>query len=265
MMITALTLFGLIGLRLPASDAELQTAAERAFAHGVDSRSDGVVARAYFARAASAYDDLWQRGHHNPALALNRARSRRLAGDLPGAIAVLHEGLAAAHYSRPLQVELEDARAAVAYPFDGELADQCRPRSASTIGTRMSPAEGYLAVGLLWLAVCLAVARFAMTRAARWVVLAGAGLAGLGVLGALWLQDARHRERDAARPIVIVREPTFLRKGNAESWDPRLEPRLPAGVEARELTRRGGWVQVELASGAVGWLPEPAVIGISNP
>lgn len=264
MMIAALALFGLLGLRPPPSDDVLQAAAERAFTQGVDSRSDGVAARADFARAASAYDELWQRGYHNPELAVNRARSRRLAGDLPGTIAVLHEGLAAARYSRPLQVELEDARAAVAYPLDGELAAQCRPQPAGTIGTRMSPAEAYLAAGVLWLGVCLAVVRFAMTHAAGWVVLAGAGLAALGALGALWLQDARQREQDAARPIVILREPTFLRKGNAETWDPRLEPRLPAGVEARELTRRGGWVQVELAGGVVGWLPDMAVIGIPN-
>ena len=56
----------------------------------------------------------------------------------------------------------------------------------------------------------------------------------------------------------------YLRKGNSEFYPARLEAVLPKGVEARELTRRGGWVQVRLAGGAVGWLPETAVLKVGD-
>jgi hypothetical protein len=232
----------------------------KAFAEGVELRADAAKARPAFARAARGYDELWHTGYRNPALALNRARAHRLAGDLPGAIVAFHDGLAVARYDRPLQAGLEESRAAVAYPVEGDLAAQCRPRPRRTIGTRMSPAEAYASAGLLWLLACAGVARFVMVRVAGWLVFAGFWLACLGLFGGLWWQDWRVRERDEGRPLVVVRDDVFLRKGNAEAYPQRLEPGLPRGVEARELTRRGGWVQVELAGGAVGWLPEGAVI-----
>lgn len=238
--------------------------ANTAFAEGVELRADSLRARPKFARAARGYDEVWDRGYRNPAVALNRARAHRLAGDLAGSIAAFHAGLAVAPYDRPLQVGLEEARAAVAYPSDGDLAAQCRQRTRWSIGVRMSPAEAYSAAGLLWLLACLGAVRFAMTRAGGWLVFAGIWLACLGLLGGLWWHDWRVREADAARPRVVVRDDVYLRKGNADGYPPRLEPRLPRGVEARELTRRGGWVQVELAGGVVGWLPETAVQGTGN-
>jgi len=57
---------------------------------------------------------------------------------------------------------------------------------------------------------------------------------------------------------VVVAADAVLRKGNADAYPPRLEARLPPGPRP-ELARRGGWVQVELAGGAVGWLPEAVV------
>jgi hypothetical protein len=237
-------------------DESVLTAAEWAFAEGCGLKSDAAKARAAFARAAAAYDDLWRRGHTTPTLARNRAVCHRLAGDLSGAIVAYHDGLSVARADRPLRVGLEDARAAVAYPHGGALARECRPRSATTIGTRMIAAEAFALAAGLWLVACLAAARYRMSRAPGWLGLAGLAAAGLLVLGGLWWHEARHAD---PRPLVVVAADTVLRKGNADAYPPRLEGRLPAGVEARELTRRGGWVQVELAGGAVGWLPEAAV------
>ena len=262
-MIPAVAL--LVGLSLAPSDPELLRAAERAFAEGASHRADGTAARGWFREAAQGYDGLWHRGHRTPALALNRARARRLAGDLPGCIAALHDGLAAARYDRTLRVELEDARGEVAYPFDGELAAQCRPTPRTTVGTRMSPAEAYLAAGLLWVLLCGGAVRFIMTRNAAWLGIGGLALAALLVLGWLWLADYRSQAERAAKPLAIVKDDVFLRKGNGDGWEPRLQPKLPRGVEARELARRGGWVQVELAGGIVGWLPEAAVIPGERP
>ena len=55
-----------------------------------------------------------------------------------------------------------------------------------------------------------------------------------------------------------------LRKGNSAGYPARLEPKLPRGVEARKLGERGGWVQVRLAGGAVGWLPASAVMNLGE-
>src|SRR5262249_6079713 len=113
-------------------DAEVLATAEQAFAEGTAKRDDSANARPAFARAAAAYDELWQRGHRDPDIALNRAHARRLAGNLPGAIAALNEGLAVARWSRPLQIALEDARSAVGYPLTSDLATQCRPVPPAT-------------------------------------------------------------------------------------------------------------------------------------
>lgn len=223
-------------------------------------RDDSERARPAFARAAAAYDELWERGHHTPELALNRARAHRLAGNLPRCIVALHDGLAVARFSKPLQTELDDARARVLYPLEGDLAEQGRPPRVRTIGTRMSPSDAWYLAGALWLLVCAGVARFAMTRRAAGLVCAGVCAGGLVVLGALWVQDARAREPDESHPLLVVADDMYLRKGNATEYPARLRPALPKGAEVRALTRRGGWVQVRLPGGAVGWLPEAATI-----
>lgn len=244
------------------SDFDVQSQAEYEFTQGVKFRDDAAVARPFFHQAARAYDELWQRGHRSAELALNRARAHRLAGDLPGAIAAVHDGLAVARYERRLQVELEEARSAVPYPLDGVLAAECRPQPARTIGTRMSPAEAYLIAAVLWLLAWAGTVRFAMTRAPRWLLFAGTGLVCLAVLGGFWWYDWRQQRQENARPLVVVRRDTVLRRGNGDSFPARFDSRLPAGVEARVLSTRGGWVQVELARGSAGWLPEDSILGV---
>ena len=239
-----------------SSPADTLAAAESAFAEGVELRHDSGKARPAFARAASAYDVLWNQGHRTPELALARARAHRLAGSLPRSIAALHDGLTVARFARPLQVELEDARAAVAYPLDGELAAHCRPKAANTVSARMSVADAWFLAGALWLLACAGAARFAMTRNAAWLGVAALAVAGLLLLGGLWVEDARHE----SLPLLVVADDVMLRKGNAAAYEPKVEPALPKGVEVREVSRRGGWVQVRLPGGTIGWLPETAVI-----
>jgi hypothetical protein len=249
-----------------AHDGDLVSLAAHEFEQGVKFRYDAAKARPRFRQAARLYDELWRRGYRDANLALNRAHARRLGGDLSGAIVALNEGLAAARWSRPLQVALEDARAAVAYPVHSDLAALCRPAPASGIATRMSPLESRLIAGALWLLACGGLARFAMTRAGGWLAFAGVWLVVLAALGALWLRDHRARHREDERPLVVMTADVHLRKGNAESYPRRFDgaPALPRGVEARELTRRGGWVQVRLAGGVVGWIPETAVLKVGG-
>ena len=257
-----LALFGLIGLSLQRADETILADAERSFSEGVMTRNDAATARKHFSRSAQDYDELWRNGHRNPALARNRARAHRLAGNLPEAIAALHAGLAVARYDRSLQVELEDARSAIRYPHD-DLAEQCRPRPIGGIGTRMSALEACLAAGGLWLLVCLGAARFAMTRVPAWLFASGIALLALATLGGFWWHDHDRQSEANARPLLIVKDETALKLGNGESWPDRAKWKLPRGVEVRELARRGGWIQVELAGGTVGWLPEANAIPVS--
>lgn len=242
------------------SDAELLAATEAAFAEGVRLRDDSTKARIAFARAANGYDELWQRGRHNPELALNRANAHRLAGNLPAAIAALNAGLDASPWSRPLQVALEDARSQVGYPLTGDLAAQCRPSPAVGISQRMSALEAWAIAGVLWLLACGGVARFAMTRRPMLLLWVLACVVGLSVLGAAWWHDSRDRQRANEQPLVVLTEDVLLRKGNADTYPARLETQLPRGVEARKLSERGGWVQIRLAGGVVGWVPAMAVV-----
>jgi hypothetical protein len=250
---------------LASSPAEILAGAEAAFSEGVELRHDSAKARPAFARAAVAYDALWNQGHRTPELAINRSRAHRLAGDLPRAVSALHDGLAVARFSRPLQVELEDARAAVQYPFDGELAAQSRPKPLRGVSTRMSPADAWFLAGFAWLVACAGVARFAMTRNAPWLLLTGLAAAGLLALGLLWLQDSRMREREESLPLLVLTDDVKLQKGNAASYPSKYDAMLPKGAEVRELSRRGGWVQVQLPGGAAGWVPEAATIRCGAP
>jgi hypothetical protein len=246
------------------SDAAMLAIAEQSFAEGVASRNDSTRARRAFARSAIGYDELWQRGCRNPDLALNRAHAHRLAGDLPAALAALHEGLAENRWNRPLQVALEDSRSAVGYPLTGDLASLCRPTSSATVGRRMSPTEAWAIAAILWLLTCGGISRFIMTRAAWWLIFAGVATVALALLSGVWLQDYRQQQRINATSLLIVTDDVLLRTGNAEAYPARLEPKLPRGVEVRELSHRGGWVQVRLASGMIGWLPEKAVLMVGG-
>jgi hypothetical protein len=243
-----------------AAPAETLAAAESAFAEGVELRNDSAKARPAFARAAAGYDVLWNQGFRTPELALNRSRAHRLAGNLPRSVAALHEGLAVARFSRPLQVELEDARAAVQFPLDGDLVAQGRSHPFVGVSTWMSPADAWFLAGALWLVACAGLARFAMTRNVIWIVAVGLGTTGLTVLGGMWVLDAQGRKRDESLPLLIVSEDTTLRRGNASAFQSRFDSVFPKGAEVRELARRGGWVQVQLPGGAIGWLPESAVL-----
>jgi hypothetical protein len=255
-----ITAEGYVVRDLPSRD--LDSFAAHQFEMGLTFRHDAAKARPWFREATRMYDELWRRGFRDPNLALNRAHARRLSGDLPGAILALNEGLAAARWNRPLQVALEDARSAVAYPTHSDLESICRPVPPASIGTRMSPTEARLIVAVLWLLTCGGVARFVMTRAGWWLGFAGVWLVVLAVLAALWLHDDRIRKRDNEQALVVLAQDVHMRKGNAETFPLRLDgtSKLPRGVEARELTRRGGWIQIRLWNGVIGWAPEKAVL-----
>ena len=221
---------------------------DAAFVRGVDARDDAKAARPHFIEAAKGYDTEWEAGNHSSALATNRSRAHALAGDLPGAILAAREGLRDTPSDVELIRQLETLRDAVPYP------QGTRPDKPSGIRTRLSPWDvfGIVAVGVLL--VVVGVARRFTTRDGWAVAVAGIGGVLLVLSGlAVW---QLHREASAEPPPLVLVRQTTLRKGNGDTYQPRLESELPRGAEVTPRLRRGGWVQVELPGGVIGWIPE---------
>src|SRR5439155_25733232 len=111
----------------------------------------------------------------------------------------------------------------------------------------------------------LAVTRWRMTRRRLWIWLAlgGAVIALVPTIGSgvEWLR----RQRDETAPVVVLARGEMLRTGNGAEYPPRLDAALPRGAEVRRLFERGGWYQVEVTGGPVGWLPRDAVVSASEP
>jgi len=59
-------------------------------------------------------------------------------------------------------------------------------------------------------------------------------------------------------PQCVIRTETDLREGNGTTYAVKLH--LPAGVEARLIGSRSDWMQIEFASGLVGWVHKKSLI-----
>jgi tetratricopeptide (TPR) repeat protein len=249
---------GVESAALPASD--LRGEAEAAYRAGLEARADAAKARPCFARAAAAYERLWQIGPRTPALARDLAQTHLLAGDLARAIRTYRLGLRLAPSDRDLRVGLDFARQQVAYPVTGSLTESARPRERRSL-LHVAPAIlFYAAAGGLYLLGCLGLARGWMTRRPSWWAVGGAGLILAAALagGTAWEAQRRADER---RPFAVVAGGgTGLHKGNGDEFPLRVPERLPEGVELSVLAERGGWLQVQLAGGEVGWLDRARVV-----
>lgn len=237
--------------------------ADVAYRAGLAERADTEKARQHFARAAklyAAYDgNLWHR-YPSPFLCRNLAQSYLLAGDLGRAIAAYRRAMWADWYDRASQEGLAYARSKVAYPLEGPLAQLARPREQPTV-LDWDPWSADAAVSWLYFLGCLALARAWMKRLPAWWAAGGLLLALAGLLyGAVhWESHKRHREWSDRNWVVTVARDTPLRTGNSSEYPLRLDQALPAGVELRRLAERGGWVQVQLTGGPVGWVPRDSV------
>ncbi len=246
------------------SDAEILHRATREYRAGLDAREDSARAIPHFAGAATAYERLWQRGISNHFLAANRARAYLLAGELGHAIAAYREGLMVFPHDRTLRTELQYAREQVAYPVHGGLAEQCRPQERSPLLREASLATLWPWLIGLYSVACLVLARAWMKRSRDWARLGGF-LLGLGILVLVATLYSEFLIREEQRvPALVIGEPgTPLFAGNGEHYPTRLD-RLPAGVEARILTQRGEWIQIQLKGGMVGWIPASSALIVRN-
>ncbi len=238
---------------------ELAAEAHREYRIGCENRDDAAVARPHFAKAALLFRELWERGGGSPELARSRARAEFLSGDLAAAIAAAHAGLRIAPHHAGLQRDLETYRDAVVPPADANPDEWLRPPRIAGVRARISEWD-------LFGASCAAVTMLAIglfrrfTSGAKWAIpLSAIGVAGLLLCGAMGWKRIAEVEADRAETLWVVRGDETLRKGNGESYPPRIDAPLPRGAEVREVGRRGGWIQVRVAGGAIGWLPEPAL------
>src|SRR5262245_43751584 len=109
----------------------------------------------------------------------------------------------------------------------------------------------------LYLAACVAFARGWMKRRAGWWIGGGLMLVACAWLFVMIAGDDQRQVNELSDQIcavTIVRDTPF-RTGNSGEYPARLDHQLPAGVEVSRLVERGGWVQVQLAGGPVGWVP----------
>ena len=234
--------------------------AEAAFQAGVEARADAARARSLFRRAAAGFDFDWTAGDHSARLAVQRGRSHFLAGDVPRAVVAFRAGLLDTPYDAELLGGLAECRAAIPYPTAASDDERLRPDPPSGWRNRVSEWDVFrFAV----IAVSLVVVGLSRRLTARdgWAipvtVLGGGGVLACAVVG--WTLNAEAAAERRTPALVVTADDTILRTGNGFTYPLRIAATVPRGTEVVERARRGGWVQVEVAGGAVGWLPESAV------
>jgi hypothetical protein len=220
------------------------------FRRGVETRDDAKAAVEHFAEAANGFDLA------TPESALARSRAYYLAGQTPQALSAIHAGLALAPYHDELQGDLLAIRESIRVPESADPKLRVRPEPPRSLRHRVSPWESF-ALAAIFGSICSLGFAMRYTTRPSWANGAMAvGLIGTGFSIALGIHISRI---GSPAPVILV-ESTTLRTGNGASYPPRLAQPLPRGAEVMELGRRGGWVRVELAGGAAGWLPEKAIL-----
>jgi hypothetical protein len=247
-----------------ATPATILTQAAHEFQQGLEVRGKSPEAAAHFAAARRHYEALLASGTRNSDLCRNAGNAALLAGDLPRAVLAYRRGLRLDPTDRDLLANLAFAREQVAYPETGALARPATdhrppwlPAISAYIVNITVMALGALAYAFAW----LSLTRWLVSRERRRLMQFGifSLLAGVVIT---WLAMEQSEQRWQARhPLVVLAEDgVVLRKGCGQTYLPRVSTPLNRGVEARLVFSRGNWLQVELGSGEIGWVPREAVL-----
>ena len=244
----------------PATDAELLQRAEAAFRRGAAQRGDADKARQDFAEAAGCYERLRRRGADNADLYRNQGNAYLLAGQVPEAVLAYRRGLRCAPHDAGLRNNLEYARDQVHYGPEnrGRPNDLIWPAWLPGIDRALFLLTAFLLYGL----ACFHATRALLTADGRFLSRAALLLALAVAAAGLWTYLTWRGWREAERPLVVIaRDGVPLARGNGPSYPPNAQlPQLNRGMEARLLHRRGGWLQVELPGGAIGWVSQTAAL-----
>jgi hypothetical protein len=240
-------------------DEEIGSQADAAFRRGVDNQTRILRARKDFSAATDAYLELHRRGIRNPALYLNLGNAALLADRWPEAIWAYHTGLQLDPNDRRLRQHLEFARGKVIYPLSGQ------GRLDADAWPTWLHRPTYFGLALLlafaYTLGCMGITVLFFTHQPRVIGLTVAAVLLTAASGFGFWQAARQAETDRQTPLVVFADNTDFYRGNAVSYPkhPAL-PFVPRGLEARQVHRRGDWVQVRLITGEVGWVPRERVL-----
>jgi hypothetical protein len=230
------------------TDAELIEHASDAFAEGLRRMEAREKSRRQFLEAAHAYEQVSRRG---PAVWRGIGNSYRLAGDLPRAILAYRLGLRQFPSSAALRKCLELAREEV--QFEGPLG---RPVDEAPPGWLAG--ERFLLAALGWVAACLALMRYYMTRLREWLVTGVVALAAAVGLAGWWLMEAT-RPGPLRVAVVAKKDGAQLLRGDGPLFAPRHPQWLYPGTEAVVHRERGEWRLIEV-NGGLGWVPAEALV-----
>ncbi len=243
------------------SDREVAERAEAEFQEGVRLRPTADKARPHFQSAAEYFDELRRRGAHNAALYRNLGNAYLLAGDLPHAILSYRRGLRLAPNDLALRDSLAEARERVVYPASGGLG---RPRSDARPPWLPHSRAEWLVIsgGVCYVLAWACLTRWLMVRRGRLLVVGLIALLLAGLLS-VWLILRTREERGQDDASAGADRPR-RRAAASGKWAgisaARYDTPINRGVEGRLLFERGGWVQIELAGGEIGWVPREAVL-----
>jgi hypothetical protein len=241
-------------------DISLLNYAAASFHEGMKLRDRPEEAQKKFLAAADAYTALEERGFRSAPLARNAGNTYLLGGDLPQAILQYRQGLHLEPADPLLRANLAYARAQVAYP---EMNGFARPAEGFPFASFLRAWFGFglFAAAVLYVLGWLGLARWRTRRTARAFAVCLGSFLLTTCLGVLLAFDASQDHDERTHPVLVVaQDEVFLRKGNGFSYPARVEIPINRGVEARLLHRRGNWLQIELSSGEIGWIPQASAI-----
>ncbi len=208
-----------------------------------------------YLRSATLYQEILDRGVVSGGLLYNQGNAYMRAGQ---------RGRAIASYRRALIYRPRDAqlRANLQLALGSDIAIDAPQGVLDHIffwrDWTSYPGKIHASAAVASLAFVLGLAglwgpRRPLFRRAAWATL-GLTL----ILAASAVYDWRRFEQ--VERGVVIRSEVIARKGNADSYDPAFNEPLKEGAEFRIIERRGPWVQIQLAGGQAGWIPDSAVV-----
>lgn len=248
------------------SDSELVHKAETTRTRALTLREQPNQAWPQLQEAMKAYEELHRRGIRNPTLYLHLGNLYFISGRAGDAVFSFRRGLQLAPAHPLLRSNLNLARQQVLYHKNtgcGRPPIDSRPPWLP----RFQMADWMLIViWLAFLACCVCATRAWMKRDRRLWIVGGAGFALVLLVGGLMVVLDHYDRPDSEHPFLVIRKegssekPLLLRLGNGARYPTTSSIPLRQGMEGELLTKRGGWVQMKLASGEVGWVPEESVL-----